>query len=104
MSFTAVKRPDAFSTDQTPYVATTRMMPAAMEKSSAVFMTDQGSTRDSRRRALRVRRAAPTLGLGAPVGAGAGTTGTAVAPATGPGAPVEASTAGMTTVSVLPPG
>src|SRR3954470_6619213 len=63
MSLTASKRPEAFSTDQTPYVATTRMMPAAIEKSSAVFMTDHGSTRDRRSRALRVRRATPTLGF-----------------------------------------
>src|SRR3954449_1541908 len=93
MSSTAANSPDAFSTDHTPYVATTRMMPAAMEKSSAVFITDHGSRRDSRSRALRVRRAVPTLGL-------AVTSGCAVAAAAGAaGATVPASTAGITTVS-----
>src|SRR5215203_5023688 len=39
------------------------MMPAAMENRNDVFITDHGSNRDSRNRALRVRRAAPGLGL-----------------------------------------
>src|ERR1700712_4246683 len=37
------------------------MMPAAMENRNEVFITDHGSSRDSRSRALRVRRAVPTL-------------------------------------------
>src|SRR5689334_12336133 len=37
------------------------MIPAAMENKNDVFITDQGSNRDSRSRALRVRRAVPTL-------------------------------------------
>src|ERR671910_899745 len=39
------------------------MMPAAMENRNDVFITDHGSNRDSRNRALRVRRAAPGFGL-----------------------------------------
>src|SRR5918994_2096089 len=39
------------------------MMPAAMENRNDVFITDHGSSRDSRNRALRVRRAAPGFGL-----------------------------------------
>src|SRR4051794_19126334 len=49
------------------------MMPAAIENRNEVFITDQGSSRDSRRRALRVRRAAPGLGRGAGAGGGGGT-------------------------------
>jgi hypothetical protein len=41
------------------------MMPAAMENRNEVFITDQGSSRDSRSRALRVRRATPAFGLAA---------------------------------------
>src|SRR3954464_13426965 len=53
------------------------MMPAAIENRNDVFMTDHGSSRDSRSRALRVRRATPALGfaLSAALG-GAGVTGT----------------------------
>ena len=43
--------------------AATSMMPAAIENRKEVFITDQGSNRDSRSRALRVRRATPTLGF-----------------------------------------
>src|SRR5690349_1676103 len=41
------------------------MMPAAMEKRNDVFITDHGSSRDSRRRALRVRRGFPARALAA---------------------------------------
>ena len=39
------------------------MMPAAIENRNEVFITDHGSSRDSRSRAFRVRRATPTFGL-----------------------------------------
>ena len=51
------------STVHTAYAATTSMMPAAMENRNDVFITDQGSSRDSRSRAFRVRRAIPALAL-----------------------------------------
>jgi hypothetical protein len=51
------------STVQIEYTATTSMMPAAIENRNEVFITDQGSSRDSRSLAFRVRRATPTLGL-----------------------------------------
>jgi hypothetical protein len=38
-------------------------MPAAMENMNDVFITDHGSSRDSRNRAFRVRRASPGFGL-----------------------------------------
>src|SRR5580765_7623949 len=38
------------------YAATSSTMPPANENRNAVFITDHGSTRDSRSRALRVRR------------------------------------------------
>src|SRR5919112_612827 len=63
MSLIAGNRPDWLSTVQTAYVATTSMMPAAMENRNEVFITDQGSSRDSRSRALRVRRGMPAFGL-----------------------------------------
>src|ERR671912_2257669 len=55
--------PEVLSTVHTAYVATTSMMPAAMENRNDVFITDHGSNRDSRSRAFRVRRATPALGL-----------------------------------------
>src|SRR6185312_14512736 len=58
-------------TVQTTYTATTSMMPAAMENRNDVFITDHGSSRDSLNRALRVRRATPGFGFGAPSGASA---------------------------------
>ena len=41
------------------------MMPAAIENRNEVFITDHGSSRDSRSRALRVRRGAPAFALSA---------------------------------------
>src|SRR6476469_2307217 len=64
MSLTESNRPEEPITVQTTYTATTSMMPAAMENRNEVFITDHGSSRDSRRRALRVRRGVPTLGFG----------------------------------------
>src|SRR5829696_9023227 len=75
-------RPELLSTVHTAYVATTSMMPAAMENRNDVFITDHGSSRDSRSRALRVRRAMPALGL--PVDS---TSGPVVSAAFGPAAP-----------------
>jgi len=63
ISLTESKRWEVLSTVQMEYTATTSMMPAAMENRNEVFITDHGSSRDSRSRALRVRRATPTLGL-----------------------------------------
>ena len=63
MSLIAGNSPEVLSTVQTAYVATTSMMPAAIENRNDVFITDQGSSRDSRSRALRVRRATPALVL-----------------------------------------
>jgi len=37
------------------------MIPKAMENKNVVFITDQGSTREMRNLALRVRRASPTF-------------------------------------------
>src|SRR3712207_5478788 len=71
MSLIAVKRPDWLSTVQTAYVATTSMMPAAIENRNDVFITDHGSNRDSRSRALRVRRGIPAFGLPAARASGA---------------------------------
>src|SRR5215210_8602147 len=65
MSLIAGNRPDWLSTVQTAYVATTSMMPAAMENRNEVFITDQGSSRDSLSRALRMRLGMPALGLAA---------------------------------------
>ena len=62
-------------TVQTTYTATTSMMPAAMENRNEVFITDHGSSRDSRSRAFRVRRAPPARALAAAdVSAGLGAT------------------------------
>jgi len=63
ISLTESKRWEVLSTVQMEYTATTSMMPAAMENRNEVFITDHGSSRDSRSRALRVRRATPTFGL-----------------------------------------
>jgi hypothetical protein len=57
------KRWEVLSTVQMEYTATTSMMPAAIENRNEVFITDQGSSRDSRSLAFRVRRATPTLGF-----------------------------------------
>src|SRR3954471_4091833 len=65
MSFTESNRPEDPITVQPTYTATTSMMPAAMENRNDVFITDHGSSRDSRRRAFRVRRATPGPGRGA---------------------------------------
>src|SRR5215208_1683891 len=63
MSLIESKRPEESSTVHTVYTATTSMMPAAMENMNDVFITDHGSSRDSRNRAFRVRRAIPGFGL-----------------------------------------
>src|SRR6476469_2513473 len=70
MSFTESNRPEDPITVQTTYTATTSMMPAAMENRKDVFITDHGSSRDSRSRALRVRRGVPTFAFVAPAAAG----------------------------------
>jgi hypothetical protein len=44
------------------------MIPAAIEKRNEVFITDHGSSRDSRNRAFRVRRAVPALARAAVAG------------------------------------
>src|SRR6187549_128250 len=61
ISLTESKSCDVLSTVQTEYTATTSMIPAAIENRNEVFITDQGSSRDRRSRALRVRRATPTF-------------------------------------------
>src|SRR6185437_15798969 len=68
MSFTESNRPEEPITVQTTYTATTSMMPAAMENRNDVFITDHGSSRDSRSRALRVRCGVPALGLDSAAG------------------------------------
>src|SRR4051794_2688859 len=70
MSLIEANRPEVLSTAQTAYTATTNMMPAAIENRNEVFITDQGSSRLSRRRALRVRRVAVDLGFGPATGSG----------------------------------
>src|SRR5690606_20368748 len=50
-------RPEPSSTVQIAYTATTSTIPAEIENRNEVFITDQGSSRDSRSRAFRVRRA-----------------------------------------------
>jgi hypothetical protein len=52
-------------------------MPAAIEKRKDVFITDHGSSRDSRSLAFRVRRATPTLGFAKWWDSGAPTSGPA---------------------------
>ena len=94
------RAPEPASTDHSTKATTTSITPKAIENRKDVFITDQGSMRDNRSRALRVRRlrtdgdvaagfeASPALVAGARFGvlgaAGAGGTGdVAGAPATG---------------------
>src|ERR671912_660768 len=96
--------PEVLSTVHTAYVATTSMMPAAMENRNDVFITDHGSNRDSRNRALRVRRAVPGFGLvlaesfSAPDLAAA----TAAVAAAAVAAPTAGSTPGLGSADVVP--
>ena len=97
ISLTEVNRPELASTVHTTYTATTSMMPAAIENRNDVFITDHGSRRDSRNRALRVRRATPAFPTGpaarvsAPFAEGWAAVGDRATPAA-------AATAGMITV------
>src|SRR3954463_3055264 len=70
MSLIESNSPEVLSTAQSAYTATTNMMPAAIENRNEVFITDQGSSRLSRRRALRVRRLALGLGFAPATGSG----------------------------------
>src|SRR5690606_32581560 len=55
ISSTEENTPAASRTDHNTATATNNVMPSATDSKNAVFMTDHGSTRISRSRALRIR-------------------------------------------------
>src|SRR5690606_13603958 len=69
---TAVNTPAASSTDQRTATATNSVIPSATDSRKAVFMTDHGSIRISRRRALRTRLVRRTGEVGRWTGRGGG--------------------------------
>src|SRR5215207_7600013 len=78
------------------------MMPAAMENRNDVFITDHGSNRDSRNRALRVRRAAPGFGLVLAESFSAPDFAAATAAAAAVAAPTAGSMPGLGSAGVVP--
>jgi len=78
-------------------------MPAAIENMKDVFITDHGSSRDSRSRAFRVPRAAPALGLAALAGSDGAAAATGAAVGAGAGLACTVGDAWLRTISAAGP-